>query len=184
MSRTVQFGAGASASYSGFAMLLHWLVAACVLFIIPAGIVMVNLGPGDLQNNLYNLHRSFGALVLALMAIRTGYRLLHGAPASEPTITAFHRNVSWTVHMAFYVLLLAQPLIGWAGTSAFGATISVFGLFDLPHLLAKDEALSKQLLYIHKVLGFTIAALVALHIGAAFYHYLIRRDGVLARMLP
>jgi cytochrome b561 len=34
------------------------------------------------------------------------------------------------------------------------------------------------------VLAFAIAGLLLLHIGAALYHYFIRKDGVLQRMLP
>jgi len=34
------------------------------------------------------------------------------------------------------------------------------------------------------VLGAIMLALVGLHVAAAFYHYLIRRDGVMQRMLP
>jgi cytochrome b561 len=29
-----------------------------------------------------------------------------------------------------------------------------------------------------------LVLLVAMHVGAALFHYLIRKDGVLARMLP
>ena len=46
--------------YSGFAKLLHWTIATCVLFMIPAGIIMNRVPGGLLQNSLYTLHRSFG----------------------------------------------------------------------------------------------------------------------------
>jgi cytochrome b561 len=170
--------------YSGFAKLLHWTIAACVLFIIPAGILMGVLADGTTKNALYTLHRSFGALVLALMMIRLAYRLVNGVPAPEPTLTAFQRIVSHAVHLGLYGLLIAQPIIGWVATSAYGAQISFFGLFTLPALVAKDEALSKPLFQVHELIGFVIAGLLAMHIGAALFHYFIRRDGVLQRMLP
>lgn len=170
--------------YSGFAKLLHWVIAACVLFIIPAGIAMVYLPDGDLKNALYNLHRSFGALILALMLIRLAYRLVNGAPATEPTLTSMQRIVSHAVHLILYALLIAQPIIGWVATSAYGAAISVFGLFTLPALVGKDEALAKPLFAVHDLIGFAIAGLLVMHIGAALFHYFIRRDGVLQRMLP
>jgi cytochrome b561 len=170
--------------YSGFAKLLHWTIAACVLFIIPAGIIMHNLPDGDVKNLIYTLHRSFGALILALMLIRLAYRLVNGAPAPEPTLTAFQRIVSHAVHVALYGLLIAQPIIGWIATSAYGAAISVFGLFTLPALVGKNEAIAKPLFQVHELVGFAIAGLLVMHIGAALYHYFIRRDGVLQRMLP
>ena len=32
--------------------------------------------------------------------------------------------------------------------------------------------------------NYAMLALVGLHVGAALYHYFVRRDGVLQRMLP
>lgn len=184
MTYTAQSGTGLTEQYSGLAKLLHWLVAACVLIMIPAGLVMANIGPGDLQNVLYTIHRSLGVLVLALMIIRLLNRLIAGAPPPEPTLTAMQRAVSHVVHMALYVLLIAQALIGWVATSAFGATISFFGLFNVPNLVGKDDALSGTLFAAHLWIGLLIAALVLMHIAAALYHGIIRRDGVLQRMMP
>jgi cytochrome b561 len=133
---------------------------------------------------LYTVHRSLGVLVLFLMTIRLLYRLVHGAPPPEPTINAMQRIVSHLVHLALYGLIIAQALIGWVATSAYGAQISFFGLFTVPALVAKDESLSKPLFEVHEFLGFTIAGLLLMHIGAALFHHFIRKDGVLQRMLP
>jgi cytochrome b561 len=170
--------------YSGVAKLLHWVIAVCVLFIIPAGILMGKLPDGNAKNLIYTLHRSFGVVILALMLIRLAYRLVNGAPAPEPTLTAMQRMVSHVVHLALYALLIAQSLIGWVATSAYGAAISVFGLFTLPALVGKDEALAKPLFEVHELIGFAVAGLVLMHVGAALFHYFIKRDGVLQRMLP
>ncbi len=171
-------------SYSGFAKLLHWVIAVCILIMIPVGVVMGRIEGGDVQNLLYNVHRSFGVLILALMLIRLGYRLTHGVPDPEPTLTNWQRGVSHLVHLSLYAVLIAQALIGWIATSAYGAAIWVFGLFIMPDLVSKDQELAKPLFLVHDILGYVAAGLVALHISAALYHYLIRRDGVLQRMLP
>jgi cytochrome b561 len=170
--------------YSGIAKFFHWTVALCVLTIIPVGLLMNNVPQGTTQNVLYTVHRSLGALVLALMILRLGYRLIVGWPAPEPTITPAQRIASHAVHNLLYVLLIAQPALGWYATSAYGATISFFGLFNLPALTEKNEPLSEQLFQVHELMGFAIGGLVLLHISGALYHYFIRRDGVLQRMLP
>lgn len=170
--------------YSGFAKLMHWLVAAAVITMIAAGVVMKRIGPGDFQNMLYNMHRSLGFVVLVLMVARLSYRVTAGAPEPEPSLNAFQRAVSAAVHHMLYLLLLVQPVLGWVATSAYGAPIMIFNLFRLPDFVAKNEALSKQLFLMHDLVSYVIAALLAMHIGAALYHYFIRRDGVLQRMLP
>ncbi len=177
-------GRSGAEGYSAIAKLLHWTIAACILLLIPVGITMHYIGSGDLQNVLYFVHRSVGVLVLALMLIRLAYRLINGAPPPEPTLEPLQRVASHLVHLALYALVIAQSLIGWVGTSAYGAAISVFGLFTLPALVGKDQELAKPLLAAHQLIGFAIAGLLVLHIGAALYHYFIRRDGVLQRMLP
>ncbi len=170
--------------YSAIAKSLHWGIAAAVLLIIPIGIIMRLLGPGTLQNVLYTTHRSLAVLVLALMLVRLAYRLVHGVPAPDPSLEPWQRIVSHLVHLSLYALLIAQPIIGWVATSAYGARISFFGLFIVPDLVSKDQTLSDPLFLVHRVLGFVLAGLLTLHIGAALYHYFIRRDRVLQRMLP
>lgn len=170
--------------YSAPAKWLHWLMAGAILFTIPVGIVMVNLPQGPLQDRLFNLHRSFGFLILVLAVLRLAVRITKGWPPSHPTLAPWQRTLSRFVHNALYVFIFAQPLIGWAGTSAFGAAIVVFGLFELPPILPQNEAVSKVLLGIHGYLGLTMAAFLVLHIGAALMHAIVFRDGVMSRMLP
>ncbi len=175
---------GGRAEYSAFAKLMHWTIAFCVLAMIPMGFAMTRVPSGLLQNGLFTLHRSFGVLVAVLMLIRLGYRLFAGVPAPEPSLPGWQRIVSHLVHLGLYVLLIAQPIIGWVATSAYGAEISVFGAFTLPPIVAKDQELSKPLFAAHELIGYIIAGLVTMHISAALFHYFIRRDGVLQRMLP
>jgi cytochrome b561 len=170
--------------YSGIAKLLHWLVAICVLTTIPIAFWMNNASPGPLQDNLFNLHKSIGVLILALMILRIVYRLSHGAPAADPSIKPWQRVVSSTVHTLLYVLLLAMPIVGYTANSAYGASTPFFGLFDLPPIVGKNEALSEQLFKYHRWTGWAVAVLAAMHIGAALQHHFIHRDGVLQRMLP
>ncbi|MDX2265951.1 MAG: cytochrome b [Hyphomicrobiales bacterium] len=171
-------------AYSPIAKALHWIIAVCVVFLVPAGVVMANV-PG--LDTLYNLHRSVGALVMGLMAARVGYRLVNGAPAAYPGLGAAERFASGAAHAALYALLIAVPVAGWAGTSAYGAQIMVFGLFELPPIMAvdtsPDKAYALQILNVHKVLALTMTAIAVVHIVAALRHHFIKRDGVLRRML-
>jgi cytochrome b561 len=174
----------APVSYTATHKLLHWLIAFLVIAAVIMGIAMVNVGRGTVQNVLFDLHRSVGALVLALAGIRLVWRLLHPVPPPVPGLAPLQALAARAVHVALYVLLFAMPLLGWAGTSAFGAKIMVFGLFELPPILARDRALSATLLGIHGWTGFAFAGLFTLHAAAALHHHFIRGDATLRRMLP
>jgi len=121
-------------------------------------------------------------LLFALVVIRLAWRLTHPPPLLDD-LPAWQRIASGTVHRLLYAILLIQPIIGWWGTSAFGAPINVFWLFELPPLVSKDELAAKQILAWHGIVGITLSAIVAIHISAALFHHFVRRDEVLRRML-
>jgi len=90
-------------------------------------------------------------------------------------------------HIAFYVLLFAIPLSGWALATVDGQSSSYFGLFDLPQLRIGDQlgTLDKeQLEEVHEILFNILLMLAVLHIAAALKHHFFDRNGVLRSMLP
>lgn len=172
------------ARYSRTAKFFHWTVGLLVLTIVPVGILMDNIASGPTQNSLYQLHKSVGLLILILMTMRIIYRFSYGAPSSEPTLKPWERAVSGTVHWVLYGLLIVNPLLGLFALSAYGAPTPFFGLFQIPPLIAKNVALADRLFFFHTWIGWAIGALFCLHIAGALQHYLIKRDGVMQRMLP
>ncbi len=170
--------------YPATSKLLHWTVAACVLTTAPVAIAMSRVADGPLKNALYDFHKSLGVLILVLMILRVVNRLVAGAPAPEPEIAHWQKVVSSFVHTALYVLLLAMPVVGYIANSAFGAATPFFGLFALPPIVGKNEALADQLFMLHRWTGWLLIALAATHIAAALYHHFIRGDAVLRRMVP
>ena len=166
--------------YGTLARWLHWLVAALVICLIPTGLVMARLDPGDTQDRLFVLHESFGLTVLGLMLLRTANRL-RAPPRPAAQLTETERRLSLSVHRALYVLLLATPIVGWLALSAYGLGPSFYGIGHGPALLAKDEPLSETLFHWHLAGGLLIAALISLHIAGAVSHAR-RDDGLIARM--
>jgi cytochrome b561 len=170
--------------YPATSKLLHWAVAICVLTTAVVAISMVRIGEGPTHDALYNFHKSLGVLILVLMILRLINRLTAGAPAPDPEIEPWQRTVSSAVHGSLYVLLLAMPIVGYIANSAFGAATPFFGLFELPPIVGKNEALATNLFTLHRWVGFLVIALAVVHISAALYHHVIRGDNVLRRMLP
>jgi cytochrome b561 len=97
---------------------------------------------------------------------------------------AWQEKAAVYMHRLLYVMLFAMPLLGWAGTSAFPATITVFGLFELPPLVGPDRELSALLLGLHWRLAFVLCVMIAGHVSAALYHHFVIKDETLKRMLP
>lgn len=173
-----------AAAYRPPAKALHWLTAAAIFCVVPLGFAMNAANPGPEQGRLYDLHRSVGTLILALVALRLLWRLYSPAPSPVPGLPQWQIRAARFTHYAMYVLLFTVPLLGWAGTSAFGAPIKVFGLFELPPLLDKNRELAELLVPTHMILALTLVAFVLLHTAAALHHHFIRKDATLRRMLP
>lgn len=172
------------AQYRPPAKFFHWLTALCIVTVVTLGIAMVSAQPGDTQNALYFFHKSFGILILLLTGFRLLWRLYSPPPPLPPEVPAWQARIAEWTHRGLYVFLLALPMGGWLGTSAFGAPIDFFGLFQLPPLIDKNQELAGKILTAHKFAAFTLVAVLSVHIGAALHHHFIRRDTVLKRMLP
>lgn len=169
--------------YSLVARSIHWLTALMVLTMVPAGLVMIRIEGGALQNQLFDFHRSVGIVLMILTVFRLAYRLTHRPAPLPDSMPGWQKLAASATHIFLYGFLLVNPFLGWVATSAYGARISVFGLFTMPEIVAKDRVLSEQLFQVHLVLGLLFTAAVLMHIGAALYHGIIRRDGVLSRMV-
>lgn len=176
------------ATYTPAARRFHWWTVALLLIQVPVGLYMtyrgntLNLWDG-LTDALYSSHKALGLLILVLVIARLVYRFTHGAPADEPTITWWQKAAAHVTHWSLYLLLILVPIVGWLGISLYGAR-SVFGVITIPGLMPQDQDAATQVFTLHKYLAYLIVALVGMHVGGALFHYVIRKDGVLARMLP
>jgi cytochrome b561 len=175
--------AAAVPAYTVTARIFHWVTASLVLFMLPLGLVIANDWGGPLQDQLYDLHRSIGALIIPIILVRVVYRWGHPPLPLPDDIPAIQQLAANATHWALYALVIVQPFVGWIGTSAYRAPIVVFGLFELPPIWPEDRAFSDRVLFVHGLIALTIAGLLAAHIGAALHHHFVRKDRILARMI-
>ena len=171
-----------AAVYSAPARILHWIIAAIVITMIPLGIAMSNAESGPAQDFMFKLHLSLGTTLLPLVALRIFWRLTHTPPPLPADIPAIQRLAASLTHFLLYVTLVIQPILGWIGTSAYRAPITVFGLFELPPIWPENRGFSDQIFFAHRNIGIFMAALICVHIGGALFHQFVRKDNLLARM--
>jgi len=161
--------------------LLHWLMAVCILSMLFTGVGMVSTTmPKYLP--LVAIHKSLGIAILVLALIRLAVRLRYGAPALPADLPAPMKLAAHLSHYALYALMIGMPLIGWAMLSAAAYPVVVFGRFHLPRILPQSDTLHAWLWQAHVYLAFAFFALVLMHVAAALFHALVRRDGVFESM--
>lgn len=168
--------------YSRFAVAMHWIVAAIVLVQYPLGWLMQQIPkqPAGQRAEIFNVHKSIGLTILALMIVRLGWRLAHRPPALPPMV----RWQAWLAranHAALYALLMALPLVGYLGSVFSGYPVRFFGIV-LPSWAAKNPQLKDWMSAAHLFLAWALALAFALHIAGVLKHAWIDRDGLVRRM--
>jgi cytochrome b561 len=159
---------------------LHWLTAVLVLTTLLVGFLMVN----SLHSYaaLEGVHMTLGVTILVIVVARIVNRFTHRTPRFPDTVGAFEHSLVVGSELSMYALLLAQPLIGWAMTSAAGKPVVLFGGVHLPGIAPSDADVYFVLRQAHSVLAYTLVAIVAAHVSAVLLHTLALRDGMLSRM--
>lgn len=180
--------ATAPARYDPVAIGLHWAVALLMLLMLALGNVMGDL-PLRLKFDAYALHKSVGLLVLALSIFRVIWRLMNPPPPLPAGMKRHERLLAHAAHAGLYFLILALPLTGWLLVSADPKYPTIFfWLGEAPFIPMPagidGKATAHQFEELHELLASSAIALIVLHVGAALYHQRVRRDHLMARMLP
>ena len=79
---------------------------------------------------------------------------------------------------------IVVALLGWAHSGAHKPRYDDwFGLFRVPQFTTENRDAARFFEHWHIWLAYVLIGLVALHILAALYHHVIKRDRVVARMV-
>jgi cytochrome b561 len=105
--------------WGGGAKTLHWSAAALIFAMLGLGLTMVH---GDLSAGAkfetYQLHKSTGFLVLAVLLVRGLWRIANPPPALLAGTRPWDGRLARTLHRGFYVLIAAMIGSGWLMVSA------------------------------------------------------------------
>ncbi len=168
--------------YTRTAILLHWLIAALVVCEFAWGWWMQQIPkqPPGIRADAFNLHKSVGLALLALMAVRLAWRLGHRPPPMPP-MPAWNAHLAHANHVVMYATLFALTIGGYLGSAWSGYPVKFFGVtlpaWSAAHPLLKDAASD-----VHLALSWVLAVAFALHVVGTIKHALVDGNGMLARM--
>ncbi len=177
-----------AARYDRVQIILHWLIALVIFFMIGLGLYMVELpkqselppGEESVRAFYFLLHKSMGLTVAMLIILRVVWRLTHKAPPLPDTVPKWQQRAAGVVHGAIYVLMLAMPVSGYL-QSMFSKYDTKFWGIVLPRIAEADKAAREQFTEVHEILAFLLIGLIVIHIAAAIKHHLAG-TGVSERM--
>ncbi len=163
--------------YGSVAVAIHWSSALAVILTWCAGFAVANVVAPAQQGPILIAHITLGTIVLLLTLLRIVWWLVADkhpdAPAGEP---GWQVRTAQLVHLGLYVLLILMASSGITTLILSGAVPSILAGGPVPDFSELIPRIA------HGVMAKIILALFVLHVGAALYHQLIRRDHLLARM--
>lgn len=165
-------------SYGVIARLFHWIMALLILALMPVGWYMA-------ENEVYDLypyHKAAGMLVLFLGVLRVLWTLTNKHPDFPATMSGAAKTAAYIGHFVLYILIFLMPISGYIYSSSGGYDISFFGLFDIPLLIEKNEALHEMAGKAHDIITYSGLAIIIGHIVIAYKHHFIDKDNTIQKM--
>ncbi|MGB3812538.1 MAG: cytochrome b [Shinella sp.] len=169
------------------AIVLHWTIALLFLGQMVLGYLTQAVADYPrLQFDLYQWHKSFGFVVLALALSRLVWFLSSVRPLPLAGVPRWEAMAAHATHRLLLALTVAVPLAGWmiASTSPLRIPSFIFDLVLIPDLpLARSDTMEAFWSGTHALLAYGAGLLALVHAGAAIHHHLLRGDDTLVRML-
>jgi len=179
--------------YTTVAIVIHWLIAAAIIFQIILGWRMGDGPKGPTTYALFQLHKSIGITILLLSLARLAWRLFNRPPAPPEGQPKWERTASTLVHIGFYVIMIGLPLTGWilVSTSRVPVPTLLYGVIPWPHIPGLPELAAGPKHAWHEFGGLghgllvkTTYLLLTLHLGAVAKHQILDKDEVFGNMAP
>jgi cytochrome b561 len=170
--------------YTRTAIALHWIVAALVLAQVAWGWLMQEIPkqPPGLRADAFNVHKSIGATIFALMLVRLAWRLGHRPPPLPDTLPRWQHRAARVNHLLLYAALFTMPLAGYLGSVFSGYPVKLYG-FVMPAWGWRDETIKNAMSLVHLVTSFVLVTAIGVHVAAVVRHTLDDGGALLARML-
>ena len=155
--------------YSALWVTLHWLIALLLLAVFYLGFSTRTIPPADWLVYV-RWHIPLGLAILILMVIRIIVRWRTPHPEPATTGNALLDKIGVLTHYLLYVFAIIMPLAGMVLASTYDLIPIQFG------------AISNTMPGLHRLIAPVLAVLIVLHILAALYHQVIKKDNLMSRM--
>ena len=160
-------------SYGNAAIILHWLVAPAVLFMLSLGYYMARLPlqPVAPRLALYQLHKSLGLTILLLVIIRLFIKWLGENPEWPAQMPNWQKITVTLTHLSLYGLMLVMVFSGLLMSSASGKPTVFWGWFNVSVPIEKNLVWAKVFNAMHKTSSLGLSLLIFLHVSGVVQHW-------------
>ncbi len=169
-------------SYGTVSRVLHWTMAALMLWQFGGMILKMVLGRVPVMGFWVGTHASVGTLLLLVLMIRAGWAFTQKTQRPPYDAGALGR-AAMLGHYALYTLMFVIPFIALLRMAGSGKGVRLFGVQlqqptgeEVSWMTAAGNAL-------HGNLAWVLLALIGGHVLMVLLHRYVWRDDVLNRMI-
>jgi cytochrome b561 len=176
--------------YDSISQAFHWITAVLVSSAFILGpehydrLIEQGVDPAIRSDIVW--HESLGVSVLILTVLRLAWVALRPATPQVPMARWMH-VAGKLVHVTLWALLLALPVTALLALGSQTQPLTLLAgvrIDQMPMLAGAAIGTLVNWGDLHKLFGDGIMLLAGLHAGAAIYHHMVLKDGVLSMMLP
>jgi len=174
-----------SQRYTSRARWFHWAMAALIVLAYTLILSRTQFGKGsDYRVLVVQSHFWVGLLILAMAFFRVAERRRHAPPGITPPLEGILRVAATVSHYALYAFLFIQPVLGLLTVMVEKGALPI-PLTDvqIPWPFATSDRIAESFEDFHKLLGSIFYYVIGLHVAAALWHHVVRKDNTLKRMI-
>ncbi len=172
-------------SLSGTTKLLHIIIALGMITLLAVGIIMSEFEIFA----LYDLHKSFGAIIFVLALARVIWRVKKGWPSAVGQMSQVQHMIAKAIHWILIISTVLYPLSGLMMSIGGGHGLAIFGFEIVAETLdAAGETVAVNASVgglghdIHGLITYFVIAAIVLHIVGALKHHFVDKDETITRM--
>jgi cytochrome b561 len=163
---------------------LHWLMAILVILMFMATFGFAQATTDNAKIEMLMGHSSIGSLIFILFSLRFTKRFIMKSSRPHHELDAVTEKTAKIGHLTLYLLHFFVPVTGYLSARVHELPVYWFGQINLATASGDNQASFDILHSFHELGVQTLMVLVVLHIGAAIFHGLIKKDGVFSAMWP
>lgn len=161
---------------------LHWVTGLAFIGVFALGLYMVDLPRSAEKFEWYGIHKSLGAIILAIALVRLVWRLKEGSIPPASQMPAWQDKTAKAVHGILLLATLAMPISGIAMSAGGGRAVDIFG-WEIIAESSEKPWLQEFGSTIHHSAVEVLLVVFALHVLGAIKHQVVDKDGTISRMI-
>lgn len=165
--------------YDPFSRLLHWVVAAVIIYAMCMGYILHALEGTKWFHFFSVLNMSLGTLATPIMLVRFTWRFFRPSVPYPATVAGRKKQLVVFLHEIFYLTIM---LVLTSGFLMLHKDYHFFGLFHIARPVNVD-VINDFFFKIHRVSCILLGLILLMHVGAVIKYTLSGQREILRRML-